>query len=138
MKSLIQLGSGSEAPAWMEDLDRSSFGEPWGSLAGHEMAWAFEREAFAIWSVIPAAYEAELLRVAVNQGLRRQGLGRHLLGACEAQMRRLGIRTLRLEVRVSNASARALYETLGWRPDGLRKAYYKDGEDAVLYHNELG
>ncbi len=136
-KELFHLGPGSTEPAWVEELDRNCFGEPWGSLAGHEQAWGFRREAFALWSLNQVAAEAELLRIAVEPGLRGRGLGRALLGACESEMARMGLATLLLEVRVSNAAARALYEASGWSQDGLRKAYYKNGEDAALYRKAL-
>jgi ribosomal protein S18 acetylase RimI-like enzyme len=39
-----------------------------------------------------------------------------------------------LEVRESNAGARALYEKTGFQPTGRRNSYYTDPpEDAVLY-----
>jgi ribosomal-protein-alanine N-acetyltransferase len=133
VNELFHLGPGSGTPAWIEELDRACFGEPWGGLAGHEQAWGFQKTAFAIWSLNAAAGEAELLRVAVASSHRGQGLGHALLDACEAELGRMGITTLLLEVRVSNAPARKLYEISGWKQDGLRKAYYKNGEDAALY-----
>ena len=43
------------------------------------------------------------------------------------------MRVLGLEVRVSNAAARGLYRTLGFRLVGLRRGYYKSPiEDALL------
>lgn len=137
MKPLTHFGPGSELPAWMESLDRRCFGEAWGGLSGHEETWAVANEAFVIWALNPAAAEAELLRIAVEPELRRRGLGRELLRSCEAPLKALGIGTLLLEVRVSNGSARALYAAQGWHQDGLRKGYYRDGEDAALYRKEL-
>ena len=75
----------------MEELDRNCFGEPWGDLAGHEQAWGFQNKAFAIWSLNAVAGEAELLRIAVDSSHRGHGLGRALLGACEAEFIRMGI-----------------------------------------------
>lgn len=134
---VFHLGPGSELPAWVEVLDRACFGEPWGSLADHEQAWGFLDQAFALWSINTVVAEAELLRMAVGPSLRGQGLGRALLGTCEAELSRMGITTLLLEVRVSNLAARALYQAAGWKQDGLRKAYYKNGEDAALYRKAL-
>lgn len=37
-----------------------------------------------------------------------------------------------LEVRTSNEAAQALYRQLGFEPVGLRRRYYKNGEDAVI------
>ena len=137
MKELFNLGPGSGAPVWMEELDRNCFGEPWGGLAGHEQAWGFQNEAFAIWSLNTVVAEAELLRIAVEARHQGQGLGRTLLDACQTELNRMGITTLLLEVRVSNTAARALYEASGWKQDGLRKAYYGNGEDAALYRKQL-
>lgn len=136
-KVFFHLGPGSELPAWVEQLDRDCFGEAWGDLAAHEQAWGFQKQAFAIWSLVAVAGEAELLRIAVASNQRGQGLGRALLGACELELNRIGITTCLLEVRVSNAAARALYEADRWEQDGLRKAYYKNGDDAALYRKTL-
>ena len=44
-----------------------------------------------------------------------------------------GLRTLVLEVRVSNFAAQALYRAHGFRLAGLRRGYYRDsGEDALI------
>jgi ribosomal protein S18 acetylase RimI-like enzyme len=133
----LPLGPGSELPAWAEALDREVFGSPWGPLGDLERIWAAEGEAFARWSAVPAAEEAELLRIAVAPAARRRGLARDLLAASEAGLRAAGIRFLHLEVRVSNDAARTLYEGAGWRMEGLRPRYYQDGEDAALYGKDL-
>ena len=49
-----------------------------------------------------------------------------LLSRCEEA----GAVYVSLEVRVSNASAIHLYELNGFKNVGVRKRYYKDGEDA--------
>jgi ribosomal-protein-alanine N-acetyltransferase len=133
---ITHLGPGSQVPDWIEDLDRSAFGEPWGPLDDAEHLWA-EPGAFARWRVVEAAQEAELLRIAVDPGRRRSGRGGALLRHSEAQLARMGVATLHLEVRVSNAAARGLYEREGWVRRGTRKGYYRDGEDAALYVREI-
>ncbi len=71
------------------------------------------------------------LRVLASE--RRQGFGRQLL--C-ASLTALGdVSAVALEVRSSNAAARALYQSLGFSETGARCNYYAtpDGrEDAVL------
>ena len=42
-----------------------------------------------------------------------------------------------LEVRVSNVAAIGLYESLGFESLGRRRAYYEDGEDALLFVKDL-
>lgn len=138
LPKLERLGPGSAQPGWMEALDRACFGEPWGTLGDREWALALPGIGYTLWAAVPGLGEAELLRVAVAPGQRRLGLGRRLLQASEPILKGQGVLTLLLEVRVSNASARALYESLEWQQVGLRKAYYRDGEDAILYRKELG
>ena len=137
MTSLLHLLPGAEPPRWVTDLEQTTFQEAWGPLAGHEHLLAFAPEAYCRWTVIPAAQEAELLRIAVAPGARRRGQGRQLLEASEAFLRDQGIRTLHLEVRRSNQVARHLYETTGWTLQRTRTAYYRDGEDAAIYCKQL-
>ena len=135
---VARLEPGEPLPAWLRALDAAVFGEAWTEPAPQEAVWMIEGAAFARWSVIRLAGEAELLRVAVDPPRRGGGLAKALLSAAEAELAALGIRELHLEVRVSNAAARALYAACGWRESGLRKGYYRDGEDAVLYAKRLG
>lgn len=133
----LPLGPGSGLPEWLEILETATFGESWGVLADHERLWVEPGEGFARWSAVAAAGEAELLRISVAPSARRKGLGRALLQAAEMDLEKSGIRHLYLEVRVSNTSARALYEAEGWQVTGHRPHYYRDGEDAVLYKKSL-
>jgi ribosomal-protein-alanine N-acetyltransferase len=132
----MRLAPGSQVPAWVDALDAACFGDAWGALDDSEYLWADEGTGFARWRVIEAVGEAELLRVAVLPQARRGGRGRALLRHCEGELARMGVETLHLEVRVSNAPARGLYESEGWRSAGTRKGYYRDGEDAALYLKE--
>jgi ribosomal protein S18 acetylase RimI-like enzyme len=124
---------GSEQPPWLARLDADVFGQAWGPSAAHEEAWGIPEAAFARWALIPAAGEAELLRIAVAEEARGQGLGRLLLEACQADLAAQGLTHLFLEVRASNTYARRLYRQCGWEICGERPRYYPDGEDAVLY-----
>lgn len=72
--------------------------------------------------------------MAVDREHRRQGIADELMRALIAQWNDLGGTALLLEVRESNAPARALYLKYGLREVGLRRSYYHDPvEDAVLY-----
>lgn len=136
--TVTRLAPGEPLPAWLRALDAAVFGAAWTDPAPQEAVWMVEGAAFARWSVIRLAGEAELLRIAVDPGRRGEGLAKALLAAAEADLAPLGIRDLRLEVRVANAPARALYAASGWREAGLRKGYYRDGEDAALYAKRIG
>jgi ribosomal protein S18 acetylase RimI-like enzyme len=86
--------------------------------------------AYAVWR--RNVDEVELLRVAVHPASRRHGLARLLLTSDAAGVF-CGASRVHLEVRESNAPARALYESLGFTEVGKRPRYYGDGEAAVLY-----
>jgi ribosomal-protein-alanine acetyltransferase len=84
--------------------------------------------------VVSGTVEAvELESVAVKQALRGQGIGGDL---CRAAMRWAadqGAAKMELEVRASNAAARAMYASLGFVEQGVRVRYYRaPEEDAVL------
>ena len=132
-----RLLEGAELPPWVAALDHATFGEAWNSLAPHEALWVVPEVAFALWSRMPAAGEAELLRIAVAPEARGQGLGRRLLSTSQRELADDGLHQLFLEVRTSNAAAIRLYEACGWTPCGRRPRYYSDGEDAVLYQRQV-
>jgi ribosomal-protein-alanine N-acetyltransferase len=142
-------------PADFGDLDRileieqQSFGHPWSRRAfEHELG----REAARLEVIRrgpggpPVAYvaywltatSAHLTNLATLPGLRRRGLARRLIRHVEQRARLFGLRALTLEVRPSNAAARALYAALGFSEVGVRPGYYENGEDALLLALELG
>ncbi len=76
--------------------------------------------------------EAELYRVCVHPGARGEGCGKHLTRFFHHLLRAGGCDTCYLEVRASNTPARALYRSLGYTEEGIRKNYYHaPREDAV-------
>lgn len=87
---------------------------------------------FLIASAIGADWELE--NVVVTESMRKHGLGRQLIRELIGSVRRLGGRTIRLEVRSSNKSAIRMYEACGFQAQGIRKAYYSNPEeDALLF-----
>ena len=74
----------------------------------------------------------EIQSLAVVPAWQRRGLGRRMLHHYAACARAEGASRVQLEVRRSNAPARALYAGFGFEREGLRARYYADGEDALL------
>ena len=76
--------------------------------------------------------EGQILNVAVHPSYQGQGIGRILVEAALEEFRKRGASFVNLEVRPSNAAAISLYIRCGFITDGRRKAYYENGEDAIL------
>ena len=72
--------------------------------------------------------EREILNLAVSPSARRKGVALRLL---EHELER-GKGSWFLEVRESNRTAIALYESVGFRPVGRRKEYYNDSHEAGI------
>ncbi len=82
--------------------------------------------------MIMMAPEADILDITVLPEKRNRGIGKDLMTALFEQAEKKGVSTTYLEVRISNAPARHLYEKMGFQETGLRSHYYTDPvEDAV-------
>lgn len=123
------------------EIEHQSFPTPWSSAM-------FVLELSKASSICLAACEGEdlvgylvaaryaqvwhVMNVSVDPGSRRRGIATALM----EELFRLadGERThYTLEVRVSNDSAIAMYEKLGFRSAGIRPGYYADNrEDALI------
>lgn len=137
-------------PAREEDLDaiagleEAAFQDPWPrEMLAYEVA--HPHSVLLVAAPGPgsplAAYagfrhavgEAELLRVAVHPQARRRGLARALLQEGLARLQQMDVQACFLEVRVDNAAAITLYESLGFAGISLRRGYYRDGMDAMVF-----
>jgi ribosomal-protein-alanine N-acetyltransferase len=80
--------------------------------------------------------EMHLLNITVSPTMQGRGHARSMLEALGDLCRERGAAELWLEVRGSNARARAMYERLGFVAAGLRKGYYPAPfgrrEDAIV------
>ena len=91
-----------------------------GEVAGYVIAWM-------------AADQGEIANVAVAPALRGRGIGATLLDAALAEITRRGAEAVFLEVRESNAAARALYASRRFTEVGRRRNYYRrPPEDAIV------
>ena len=81
--------------------------------------------------------QLQILKVACDPRYRRRGIARTLLAQLASDARDLGATECTLEVRSSNAGARALYRALHLRDVGTRPHYYSDGEDALIMTGPL-
>lgn len=82
--------------------------------------------------------EAELLRICVKQEHRREKIGSLLIEQAISTLDQSSVERIHLEVREDNTPAIKLYQSIGFKKVGKRKAYYsKPLCDAHLYALEL-
>ncbi len=127
-------------------IEKASFSAPWSRwsflgelgqrhshtlVAGPASPQPWQTWGFLIfWVVLD---EMHILNLAVTPAQRRRGIARGLLAQGLAEARKLGAELAWLEVRPSNAAARALYGSFGFQEVGRRPRYYDDTqEDALL------
>lgn len=75
--------------------------------------------------------------LAVNVGMRGQGLAPQLLQAAEAAALEQDCLALRLEVRADNEAAIHLYRKLGYRQFGFYEDYYADHAPALRFQKRI-
>lgn len=78
--------------------------------------------------------EAEILNFVVDEAYQRQGIGQMLFDYVINEIKDL--EKISLEVRASNNKAIRFYEKNGFKQVYVRKAYYKNKEDALLLIKE--
>ncbi|MGN1092936.1 MAG: GNAT family N-acetyltransferase, partial [Monoglobaceae bacterium] len=73
----------------------------------------------------------------VHPDYRREGIARKMLDTVINICKEKKIERLCLEVKESNISAIKLYESFGFKTDGVRKRYYQNKYDAYLMSLDL-
>jgi ribosomal-protein-alanine N-acetyltransferase len=97
-----------------------------GRVIGYAVAWFIENGV-------------HLMNIAVHREFHRRRIGKRLMNHLIETATAAGQRVILLEVRASNAAARAFYRQFGFRSVGIRPGYYSDNrEDAVLMAVDLG
>lgn len=134
-------------------IERASFSDPWtfetfsATLALRHLRFLVAEETggggagptlVGYVVALVTADEGEIADLAVAPSARRRGIARSLLERIMVEVMEAGVRALYLEVRESNAAARALYRAMGFEPVGRRRGYYQHpSEDALLLRRDL-
>ena len=101
-------------------INRVTFVEREGELAGYSLTWF-------------GSDFGHLGNLAVAPEHQRRRVGAVLLDDVLDHARTLRVRSITLEVRVSNAAAQELYRRRGFRVAAARRRYYRDNaEDALV------
>lgn len=83
-----------------------------------------------VFGILLSRSDARILMLAVDSQMRGRGLGTILYREFQRQCALKGIRSMTLEVRVSNHIAIHFYEKMGFQVTGRVANYYSNGEDA--------
>jgi ribosomal-protein-alanine N-acetyltransferase len=75
---------------------------------------------------------SDILTLAITPEFQRQGLGFKLLDDLQQRLKLCNIRTIFLEVRVSNVVAICFYQKYGFKLIDTREKYYSNLEDAKI------
>lgn len=88
-----------------------------------------------------AADETEILTICTRPAFRRKGHGKLLMQHLERVLKNDDVKSLFIEVALSNHAALALYVSSGFEKAGMRKNYYERGdgkrEDALIMRKGL-
>ncbi len=144
---IVLMPVGCEHLKELASLERECFSCPWSeeNFAGclgndrYYFMGAFENGVLIGYGGIITLFdEGDVANIAVASEYRGRGIGRMILSSLCDEAKGRGVEFLHLEVRESNAPARALYGSFGFTVDGLRKNYYsKPTENAVLMTKKL-
>ncbi len=130
---LVEIAGHSVTAAQWKQADYLRLFTPESRLA--RTALVIEQDGSVVGFIVgrKVDHEWEIENVAVSGPARRNGLGSRLLGEFLNVVREHGGRDVFLEVRESNAAARALYEKWAFVESGRRKSYYDaPAEDALI------
>ena len=75
---------------------------------------------------------AELMNIVTKKIYRKNGIGKLMLEYLINYCKKIGIKTLNLEVNAQNTIAINLYKKYNFKEVGLRKKYYNNTYDAIL------
>ena len=124
-------------------LERKCFSAPWSERMLREhldnecaatlVALGEDGTVLGYAGILVVLDEGYITNIAVEPAYRRQGIARELLQVFERFALGNKLAFLTLEVRASNAAARALYTKEGYEEVGCRKNYYDyPKEDAIV------
>ena len=122
-------------------IEAVTFAEPWSEKQIEELCdqyGAVARVAVDEDGKVAGYYDGYINNIAVREDLRGKGIGKALMRDMTYTASLSGLEGLTLEVRSSNAAARGLYESFGFKVGGIRKKFYQNTEDAVIYWLNVG
>jgi ribosomal-protein-alanine N-acetyltransferase len=118
---------------WSMELFRRELDHAWSTILVAETSSASKPAVVGFIIFWLVQDEIHILNIASDPARLRQGIARALLAECLARGKEAGACLATLEVRRSNTAAIELYQSIGFRPVGVRPNYYSDeGEDGIV------
>lgn len=136
----IRRATASDAAA-MHHIENCCFDDPWSESLYLETlcvdnAFYFvgetEGKIIALAGFHQVLDEGHISNVAVLPDYRGRGCGKALVEHLIRDGEKIGISAFTLEVRISNFTAIALYQSMDFVAVGVRPHYYDNGEDAFI------
>lgn len=124
------------------ELDQNFFPRPWGQRGWEELnpehhhLFVWEQAStilgFMLFHYLPSETTAHLLKIVMVPEWRHKGTSQLFWREAELSLKESGIAHIYLEVDAINQVAIRFYEKLGFAALRRVKAYYSDGQDALM------
>ena len=144
MQNIIKiiLANGLDDIVGIANVERICFKSPWSYsmlLESYEnnCTYYVAKSDKEVIGYIGLYSNGDITNVAVLPEYRGQGIATNLINYIIEYAKANNIPSIFLEVRVSNYNAIKLYEKSGFKQINVRKKYYDDGEDALIYCLEV-
>lgn len=125
----------------MAEIEREAFDQPWTvnmfipeveDENAHYVVGVRGDEVICYGGFHKILDEAHITNIAVKKGERGRGIGKFLMSELLSRAKMLGVESVTLEVRSDNIPALNMYESFGFRVEGVRKKYYNNMYDALI------
>jgi len=132
----------SNFPEDVIKLDQDHFPRPWTTgqwnnlnpAQNHLLTWNLENEliGYALFQYLSDDDTAHLLKILMLPKVRRSGEAAKFWSEITSYLRSEGLKDIYLEVEATNTQAIGFYEKCGFKLLRKNKAYYSNGEDALM------
>lgn len=131
--ALLQLESGFGVDAWNREQFESELTSPY----GYYRVACDKQHLIGYCGCMLLFDQADIQTIFVSNEYRRQGIATMLLRDSLDYLKSRNIHEVFLEVSVSNTHAIRLYTKMEFKNIGIRRQYYKTGDDAIIMKKEL-
>lgn len=131
----------------VDEINKLSFSNPWNresferelssNRIAHYFVAVYDNQIIGFIGLWIIFQEAQITTIAVHPDFRGKKVGEKLLDFVIDYCTKNSVKNIILEVRISNTIAQNLYYKKGFKKIGVRKWYYKDGEDALVMVKKL-